>query len=250
MNRIEFEHVSKSFPHATGSMLLRTHLLKWFGGGHRGRFFALKDVSFRVGDGESLAVVGRNGAGKSTLLGLVAGLSNPDSGTVTVRGRVAALLELGSGFHPDLTGAENLVLNASLLGMSRRETYDKIEAIVEFSGIGEFIHEPLRTYSSGMVVRLAFAVAIHRNPEILIVDEVLGVGDVAFQQKSASALRELRARGKTILFVSHSGGAVEQMCDRALWLDQGQVVADGSVREVLDAYEGQALADPAGSAGA
>jgi ABC-type polysaccharide/polyol phosphate transport system ATPase subunit len=244
MTRIEFQSVSKSFPHSTGRLLLRTHLLKWFGARHGERFFALKDVSFRLHDGESLGLIGRNGAGKSTLLSLVAGLARPDSGSVRVNGRIAALLELGSGFHPDLTGAENLVLNASLLGLSRRETYDATDSIVEFSGIGEFIHEPLRTYSSGMVVRLAFSVAIHTRPDILIVDEVLGVGDIAFQQKSADALRALRRQGRTLLFVSHSSGTVLQMCDRALWLDQGKVIADGDAARVVADYERAATAAP------
>lgn len=239
MPRIEFNGVSKAFPHSAGRMLMRAHLLRWFGGGHKEMFYALKDVTFQVRDGESVAVIGGNGAGKSTLLSLVAGLAQPNAGTVQVRGRIAALLELGSGFHPDLTGAENLVLNASLLGLSRKETYDSLDSIVEFSGISEFIHEPLRTYSSGMVVRLAFSVAIHTQPDILIVDEVLGVGDSGFQQKSAAALRGMREQGKTILFVSHSGQTVLDMCDRALWLDHGQVMADGDPREVLDAYEGR-----------
>jgi ABC-type polysaccharide/polyol phosphate transport system ATPase subunit len=239
MVRIDFQNVSKSFPHAAGRLLLRSHLLKWIDRQPREQFWALKNVSFQVNDGESLGVVGRNGAGKSTLLSLVAGLSKPNIGSVAVNGRVSALLELGSGFHPDLTGAENLILNASLLGLSRRETYDAVESIVDFSGIGEFIQEPLKTYSSGMVVRLAFSVAIHTKPDILIIDEVLGVGDSSFQAKSSAALRAMRSEGKTVLFVSHSGLAITQMCDRALWLDHGEVMAHGDVRQVLDAYEGR-----------
>ena len=241
MVRIQFRDVSKSFPHASGRLLLRSQLLKWFGESHQKQFLALRNVSFEVNDGESVAIVGRNGAGKSTLLSLVAGLSKPNTGEVSVSGRIAALLELGSGFHPDLTGAENLILNASLLGMNRRDTYEATESIVDFSGIQDFIHEPLRTYSSGMVVRLAFAVAIHTNPDILIVDEVLGVGDSAFQAKSSGALRRMREAGKTVLFVSHSAEAAKQMCDRAIWLDHGQVMADGHVREVLASYEGVSL---------
>jgi ABC-type polysaccharide/polyol phosphate transport system ATPase subunit len=244
MTRINFRDVTKSFPHSSGRMLLRSHLLKWFSGEHRERFFALRNVSFRLGDGESLALIGSNGAGKSTLLSLVAGLSRPDSGSIETRGRIAALLELGSGFHPDLSGAENLILNASLLGLSRRETYDAVESIVDFSGIADFIHEPLRTYSSGMVVRLAFSVAIHTTPDILIVDEVLGVGDISFQQKSAEALRHMRQSGKTLLFVSHSGPTVLQMCDRALWLDHGRLMADGDARQVVAEYE-QSVSAPA-----
>lgn len=239
MTRIDLAGVSKSFPHSSGRMLLRTRLLEWFGRKKHERFFALRNVSFQLQDGESVAIVGGNGAGKSTMLSLVAGLALPDCGTIAVNGRVAALLELGSGFHPDLTGAENLILNASLLGMSRRGTHAAMDSMVEFSGIGDFINEPLRTYSSGMVVRLAFSVAIHTNPDILIVDEVLAVGDHAFQQKSAGALKQMREQGKTLLFVSHSGAAVQSMCDRALWLDHGQLVADGAVKDVLEAYEGR-----------
>jgi lipopolysaccharide transport system ATP-binding protein len=240
MIRIDCQNVSKSFPHSAGRMLLRAHLLKWFNQTRHERFFALKNVTFQINDGESVAVIGRNGAGKSTLLGLVAGLAEPDEGRLRVNGRVAALLELGSGFHPDLTGAENLILYASLLGLGRRETYAAMETIVDFSEIGDFIHEPLRTYSSGMVVRLAFSVAIQADPDILIVDEVLGVGDTGFQAKSSNALKQMRERGKTLLFVSHAVQSVEQMCERAVWLDHGQVMADGGVHDVVAAYEGLA----------
>ena len=159
-------------------------------------FFALKRVSFSLERGESLAVIGSNGAGKSTLMGLVAGISQPDEGTVTVNGQVAALLELGWGFHPDLTGRENVRLNAALLGLSRKQTAEAFERIAEFSGIREFIDEPLRTYSTGMMMRLAFSVAIHRDPEILLVDEVLAVGDAAFQAKCIEKIHEFRECGE------------------------------------------------------
>jgi ABC-type polysaccharide/polyol phosphate transport system ATPase subunit len=238
---IEFQNVSKWFPHSTGRQLLRTHIARWFGRVHSQRFYALRNVSFRLGEGESLAIVGSNGAGKSTLLSLVAGLAPPDEGTVRVKGRVAALLELGSGFHPDLTGAENLVLNAALLGLSKRKTNELFDRIVEFSGIGEFIDDPLRTYSSGMIVRLAFSIAIQCQPDLLLIDEVMAVGDASFQEKSKDALVAFRRTGKAILFVSHSPAAVIDMCDRALWIDHGSVVMDGSVREVLDAYYGRAV---------
>ena len=156
---IEFKNVSKWFPHSTGSQLLRTHIASWFGRVHHQPFYALRNVSFRLGEGESLAIVGSNGAGKSTLLGLAAGLTLPDEGSVVVNGRIAALLELGSGFHPDLTGAENLVLNAALLGLSKRRTNELFDRIVEFSGIGDFIGDPMRTYSSGMLLRSKTPVA-------------------------------------------------------------------------------------------
>ena len=204
MSVIEFHNVSKKFTRHAGQMLLRNHLTRFFTRQKEMPFFALKHVSFSVERGESLAVIGSNGAGKSTLLGLVAGISQPDEGTVTVNGQVAALLELGSGFHPDLTGRENVRLNAALLGLSRRQTAEAFERIVEFSGIREFIDEPLRTYSTGMMMRLAFSVAINRDPEILLVDEVLAVGDAAFQAKCIEKIHEFRNAGKTLLCVSHT----------------------------------------------
>jgi len=239
MSPIDFQNVSKWFPHSTGRQLLRTHIARWFGRVHHEPFYALRNVSFRLEDGESLAIVGSNGAGKSTLLSLAAGLTFPDEGTVRVNGRIAALLELGSGFHPDLTGAENLVLNAALLGLSRRKTNELFDRIVDFSGIAEFIDDPLRTYSSGMVMRLAFSVAIQCEPDILLIDEVLAVGDAGFQEKSKQALVSFRRAGKSLLFVSHSAASVRDMCDRALWIDHGAVMMDGRVNAVLDAYSGR-----------
>jgi len=241
MPLIEFQNVSKWFPHSTGRQLLRTHIARWFGRVHHEPFYALRDVSFRVEEGETLGIVGSNGAGKSTLLSLAAGLTRPDHGAVRVNGRVAPLLELGAGFHPDLTGAENLVLNAALLGLSKRKTNELFDSIVEFSGIGEFIDDPLRTYSSGMVMRLAFSVAIQCEPAILLIDEILAVGDASFQEKSKAALVSFCRAGKSMLFVSHSPGAVREMCDRALWLDHGSVMMDGDVEAVLEAYEGRAV---------
>jgi ABC-type polysaccharide/polyol phosphate transport system ATPase subunit len=238
---IDFKNVSKCFPHSTGRQLLRTHIARWFGSVHTEDFYALRNVSFRLEDGESLAIVGANGAGKSTLLSLAAGLTLPDEGTVQVNGRIAALLELGSGFHRDLTGAENLVLNAALLGLSKRRTRELFDSIVEFSGIGDFIDDPLRTYSSGMIVRLAFSIAVQCQPDILLLDEVLAVGDASFQEKSREALVALRRTGKSMLFVSHSPVAVREMCDRAIWMDHGAVMLDGSVSEVLDAYQGRSV---------
>src|ERR1700679_2072372 len=238
---IEFQNVSKWFPHSTGRQLLRTHIARWFGRVHNEPFYALRNVSFQLEDGESLAIVGSNGAGKSTLLSLAAGLTMPDQGAVRVNGRIAALLELGSGFHPDLTGAENLVLNAALLGLSKRKTRELFDRIVEFSGIGEFIDDPLRPYSSGMIMRLAFSVAIQCDPDILLIDEVLSVGDASFQEKSRDALVAFRRAGKALLFVSHSATSVREMCDRAVWIDHGAVMMDGEINEVLDAYQGRAV---------
>ncbi|MEO7142383.1 MAG: ABC transporter ATP-binding protein [Bryobacteraceae bacterium] len=236
---VRFQNVSKSFPHSTSRLLLRHHLVGWFSDGKMQPFFALKNVSFELGHGESLAIIGSNGAGKSTLLSLVAGLAKPNAGTVEVNGRVAALLELGSGFHPDLTGAENLMLNASLLGLDRKTTIRLFDKIVDFSGVDEFINEPLRTFSTGMVMRLAFSVAINTNPDLLLVDEVLAVGDSAFQAKCIEALAEMRRGGRSMLAVSHSAASIESLCDRAIWLDHGEVVMDGEVRAVLEAYEGR-----------
>jgi ABC-type polysaccharide/polyol phosphate transport system ATPase subunit len=233
---IEFHGVSKSFRHTSGSKLLRTYIHDLFRHDPKEDFVALRNVSFGLREGESLAVVGRNGAGKSTLLSLVAGLSTPTAGRVVVQGRVAALLELGSGFHLELTGEENLWLNASLLGLSRKRTAELFDRIVDFAEIGDFIREPLRTYSTGMVMRLAFAVAINVDPDILIVDEVLAVGDQAFQTKCFARIREFRQLEKTLLFVSHSSSLVREICDRAIWLTRGEVTMDGSAGEVLDAY--------------
>jgi ABC-type polysaccharide/polyol phosphate transport system ATPase subunit len=240
MSVIEFHNVSKKFNRHAGQMLLRNHLTRFLRR-QREDFFALKHVSFSVEHGESLAVIGSNGAGKSTLLGLVAGISQPDEGAVTVNGQLAALLELGSGFHPDLTGRENVRLNAALLGLSRRETADAFERILEFSGIREFIDEPLRTYSTGMMMRLAFSVAINKDPEILLVDEVLAVGDAAFQAKCIEKIREFRNAGKTLLCVSHTT-IIGQLCDRAIWLDHGELILSGAVSDVLEAYAGRQTA--------
>jgi len=241
MSVIAVENVSKKFPRHAGQMLLRNHLAQFLAGRREDPFFALKRVSFSVEHGESLAVIGRNGAGKSTLLGLVAGVSQPDEGTVVVNGQVTALLELGSGFHPDLTGRENVRLNAALLGLSRRQTAEAFERIVEFSGIREFIDEPLRTYSTGMVMRLAFSVAINRDPEVLLIDEILAVGDAAFQAKCIEKVHEFRNAGKTLLCVSHSN-LIRQLCDRAIWLDHGELLLSGTVTDVLEAYAGRQTA--------
>jgi len=239
MVHIEFDHVTKTFPHNRGSKLLRAHILDRFR--PKEDFRALSDVSFQVSQGESFAVIGRNGAGKSTLLSLVAGLCAPTQGTVRVNGRVAALLEIGSGFHPDLTGRENIYMNAAILGFSRKRTNERFKDIVEFSGLGDFIQEPVRTYSTGMMLRLAFSVAIHVDPDILIIDEVLAVGDQEFQGKCLARIYELRRMGKTFLFVSHGAQLVRDLCDRALWLDHGAGVLQGTAEEVLQAYSGGEL---------
>lgn len=197
--------------------------------------WALRNVSFTVKPSERVALIGRNGAGKSTLLSIVAGVTAPTEGRVERSGRISALLELGSGFHPDLTGRENIYLNAGLLGLRRREVQAKFRSIVEFSELGRFIDEPLRTYSSGMGARLGFSVAIHVEPEILILDEVLGVGDAAFQVKCREQIDLMVNSGVTLLVVAHES-TIGTVCERSIWIDEGQVRIDGPSEEVLPAY--------------
>jgi ABC-type polysaccharide/polyol phosphate transport system ATPase subunit len=237
--RIVFRNVSKTFSMDGGRKLLRGHLRDWFHRAQRPRFTALRDITLTLREGASLAVVGANGAGKTTLLNLVTRLCYPDQGVVEVNGRLAAVLELGYGFHGDLTGGENLRLCAALSGLSRQRVADLFDAMVEFSGVGEFIDQPLRTYSAGMAMRLAFSVAIHVDPDILVVDELLAVGDQTFQAKCFERMLDFRRMGKTILCVSHAPEILRRMCDRAIWLDHGQVVAKGSLDNVLTAYNGR-----------
>lgn len=200
-------------------------------------FAALHDVSFELRKGEVLGLVGRNGAGKSTLLQLICGTLTPSGGQVSVHGRVAALLELGAGFNPDFTGQENIYLNASILGLSKAEIDARYDAIVEFSGIGDFIHQPVKTYSSGMYVRLAFSIATSVDPDILVIDEALSVGDGAFARKSFDRIMRLKEKGATILFCSHSVYQIEALCTRALWLDKGVVQLLGDPATVVAGYQ-------------
>jgi len=201
-------------------------------------FHALKDVSFEVKQGEVLGIIGRNGAGKSTLLKVLSRITEPTSGRVEIRGRVASLLEVGTGFHPELTGRENIFLNGAILGMSRGEIRKKFDEIVDFSGVEKFIDTPVKRYSSGMYVRLAFAVAAHLEPEILVIDEVLAVGDFEFQQKCLGKMQSVAGSGRTVLFVSHQMNAVRQLCPRACLLVQGQLEAIGATPEIIDQYIG------------
>jgi ABC-type polysaccharide/polyol phosphate transport system ATPase subunit len=234
---VEFENVSKTFSLRGGRAFLRTHLAERLKREPPKVFHALKNVSFSIERGESLALIGPNGAGKSTLLALVAGVNVPSEGRIAVNGSVAALLELGSGFHPDLTGAENISLNASLLGFSRREVRERFDAIVEFSGIADFIHQPLRTYSSGMMMRLAFSVAVNVDPDILVIDEAFAVGDLAFQEKCVERIFAFKEARKTFVCVSHSFQVLHQLCEHAIWLDRGTVVMTGKTADVIHAYE-------------
>ena len=199
-------------------------------------FWALRDVSFTVKRGEVLGIIGHNGAGKSTLLKVISGILKPTKGTVTCNGNIVPMLELGSGFDTDLTGRENIFLNGAVLGYSEEFLNTKFDEIVAFSELGQFIDVPIRNYSSGMLMRLAFSVATVVNPEILIVDEILAVGDENFQQKSRARMHELMSGGTTVLFVSHSLTQIREMCNRVAWLEHGQVQMIGSANEVCDAY--------------
>jgi ABC-type polysaccharide/polyol phosphate transport system ATPase subunit len=205
-------------------------------------FWALRDVSFDVAEGEAVGVIGRNGAGKSTMLKLLARITEPTEGFARMRGRPGALLEVGTGFHPELTGRENVFLNGSILGMTRREIAARFDEIVEFAGVRPFLDTPLKRYSSGMELRLAFAVAAHVAPRILIVDEVLAVGDAEFQQRCLGKMSEIGRSGRTIVFVSHDLGAVQQLCPRTIWLDEGRIRADGPSGDVIAAYLRSGLA--------
>jgi ABC-type polysaccharide/polyol phosphate transport system ATPase subunit len=199
-------------------------------------FWALRNVSFSVPKGSTFGVVGENGSGKSTLLQMIAGTLQPTDGKITLEGRVAALLELGSGFNPEFTGRENVILNAAIMGLTEEETIQRLPEIERFAEIGDFIDQPVKTYSSGMYVRLAFAVAIHVDPEILLVDEALSVGDVYFQQRCMRRIRQMKQDGKTILFVSHDVTAVKNLCDMAIWLEHGELKAIGEPDSVVGKY--------------
>src|SRR3954471_22322312 len=199
-------------------------------------FAAVRDVTFTVPRGRTLGVIGRNGSGKSTLLKLVAGITKPTTGTVTVRGRISALIELGAGFHPEISGRENIFINGIMLGLTKREVARRFDEIVEFAEMKDFIDAPVKTYSSGMYMRLGFAVAIHVDPDVLLVDEVLAVGDEGFTHKCLDKFAEFKRRGKTILLVTHSLGLVERFCDEAVWLDQGRLKGLGDPRRVVGAY--------------
>lgn len=241
---IEFENVRKAYRIGSGRGSLREAIPELFGRlvGSHGQddaqlLWALKGVSFQVGKGEAWGIIGPNGAGKTTILKLLSRVTRPTSGHLRVRGRLSALIELGAGFHPDLTGRENVYLNGSILGLKRREIDRMFDSIVEFAGLHRFIDTPVKRYSSGMYVRLGFAVAIHVDPEILLVDEVLSVGDLQFQRKCQAAMRE-RLGETTVVFVSHNLAAVNEICQRAVWLERGAIRREGPANDIIEAYIG------------
>jgi ABC-type polysaccharide/polyol phosphate transport system ATPase subunit len=244
VNAIEVEHLSKHYrlgEGRPGGTLREAVAGSLPGRGRRRRgeeLWSLRDVSFQVPEGESLGVVGRNGAGKSTLLKILARITQPTTGLSRTRGRVAPLLEVGTGFHPELTGRENVYLNGAILGMSRRDTARRFEEIVAFAGVERFVDTPVKRYSSGMYLRLAFSVAAHLEPDILVVDEVLAVGDAEFQAKCLGRMATVEREGRTVVFVSHNLEAITSLCARALWLDRGIAKAIGPAGEVVDAYLG------------
>jgi ABC-2 type transport system ATP-binding protein len=232
---IEVRNISKQF------VLRHTRSLKealvWLLRGRKGdlsqKFYALNDVSLTVEQGESVALLGFNGSGKSTLLKHISGVMTPDSGSVLTRGRVAGLIEVGAGFHHDLTGRDNVYLNGAILGMSEQQIKERFDSIVEFSEIGEFIDTEVKFYSSGMYLRLAFSVAVHTDPEVFLVDEILAVGDEPFQRKCIAKIKELAAEGKTLVVVSHDLNLIPEICDRGVLLEKGRVAFDGRVEEAI-----------------
>ncbi|MBD7995391.1 ABC transporter ATP-binding protein [Arthrobacter sp. Sa2CUA1] len=240
-NAIEVRNVNKRF------VLRHTRSMKeafvWLAKGRKGdlseRFDALKDISINIEQGETVALLGLNGSGKSTLLKHISGVMRPDSGTVGTRGRVAGLIEVGAGFHHDLSGRDNVYLNGAILGMTEEEINEKFDSIVEFSEIGQFIDTEVKFYSSGMYLRLAFSVAVHTDPEVFLVDEILAVGDEPFQKKCIDKIKELAGEGKTLVVVSHDLDLVSRICERGVLLEHGQIVMDGPVGDVVARLRGQ-----------
>lgn len=238
---ISFNNVAKNYPlyhHITGGIKnLLFNLPQALKDMKKMSFTAINEVSFQIKQGECVAFIGRNGAGKSTTLGLIAQVIRPNEGSVEVNGRVSPLLELGGGFHPELTGLENIRLNGVLLGLSRKQVEEKVDKIVVFSELGDFIHQPIRTYSSGMMARLGFSVIAHLDPDILLIDEVLAVGDVSFQKKCMDKMKEFKKKGVTMILVTHSTADVEAICERTIWIEQHKIKMDGPTKEVIPKYK-------------
>jgi len=232
---VKFENVSKRFKRGR-KLLLKEALVDMFKPSSTEWFWALKDVDFIVSKGESVGVIGPNGSGKSTILKLISGFMVPDKGKITVSGKVSPLIELGAGFHPELTGAENLILNGVILGLTRKEVEKRFDSIVDFAEIGDFINTPVKHYSSGMYMRLGFSIAVHTDPDILLIDEILAVGDSNFQIKSFDKMQEFKKRGISIVFVSHNLETVKKFCDRVIYLENAEVRGDGEPREIIEMY--------------
>jgi ABC-type polysaccharide/polyol phosphate transport system ATPase subunit len=242
MNAIEVVGVSKKFRKIKGFQkptTFKTFLLQdiWRWNFKKEYVWALKDVNFSVKEGEAVAIIGRNGAGKTTLLRIMSKIIKPDEGTVKVRGRVSPLIELGAGFHPELTGRENIIVNGIVLGLSKKKIKSLMDQIIAFAELEEFIDSPLRTYSAGMYMRLGFSVAVHAEPQILLIDEVFAVGDLVFVKKCMDKMNEFKREGKTIIVVTHDLKLASNWCDRVLWLHEGKVRAEGTSTEVVKMYE-------------
>ena len=235
-NRIVVEHVYKTFNvYMDKANSIKEKILFWKRNRKEERQ-VLKDINLTIKNGEAVALIGVNGSGKSTLLKLMTKIIYPNKGKITTNGKLTSLLELGAGFHPDFSGRENIYFNASIFGLTKKEIDKRIDKIIEFSELEQFIDNPIRTYSSGMYMRLAFAVAINVDADILLVDEILSVGDQHFQEKCINKMKELRKEGKTMVFVTHGLGSARELCSRAIWLNNGKIEMDGETNEVVDAY--------------
>lgn len=242
---VTVDHVSKKFRlYHERNQSIKSAIMRGRRSVHED-FWALNNVTFDVPTGSTFGLIGSNGSGKSTLLKCLAKIYYPEKGTIAYRGRIAALLEVGSGFHPELSGRENVFLNGSILGMSKKEVTRKFDEIVDFSGVEQFIDQPVKNYSSGMYVRLGFAIAINVDPDVLVVDEVLSVGDADFQEKCRQKFVDFKKAGKTVVLVSHSMGQVQEMCDHAAWLRHGELVQIGDAKPTIKAYLGSLQSDAA-----
>lgn len=233
---IEFNGVTKTFSFQNQKTFKEFLPALFMGEKTHNQFTALNNISFKVKRGDTIGIIGPNGSGKSTILKLVAGVMSPNKGSIKVRGRVSPLIELGAGMHPELTGRENIFLNASILGLSRKETLENLQKIIDFAEIQDFIDQPVKHYSSGMYMRLGFAIAVHVKPEILIVDEILAVGDDTFQQKCFKKMNEFKKEGVTILFVSHDLDAVKKFCSKVIYIKQSKMISVGSPKETIERY--------------
>jgi ABC-type polysaccharide/polyol phosphate transport system ATPase subunit len=232
---ISFYNVSKKFKRGH-KLLLKEAFLDIFRAQKQDDFWAVKDVSFEIEKGESVGIIGINGSGKSTILKLIAGVLVPTKGNIKINGKISPLIELGAGFHPELTGRENIYLNGTILGLTKKEVEDKFDEIVKFSGIEDFIDTPVKHYSSGMYMRLGFSIAINVEPDILLIDEILAVGDISFQKKCLDKMKEYHEKGVTIIFISHSMDLVKSFCEKTILIKEGKVIANGKTDKIVERY--------------